>query len=82
MARILFFGRLADLAGSAEIAHRGGLDLTDLVAYLEQTNIELATALRDPSVRVARNLDLIPMGADPVIGANDEIAFMPPLSGG
>lgn len=82
MTRILFFGRLADLAGSAEIAHSGRIRLSDLITHLEQNHMELVTALLDPSVRVARNLDLIPVGADPMIEENDEIAFMPPLSGG
>jgi molybdopterin converting factor small subunit len=27
-------------------------------------------------------LQLVPIGDDPLIGANDELAFMPPVSGG
>jgi sulfur-carrier protein len=82
LARILFFGRLADVAGHSEITHEGVLPLSALIEDLGKHNPDLAIALKDPSVRVAHNLSLIAMGSDPIIGADDELAFMPPLSGG
>jgi sulfur-carrier protein len=82
LARILFFGRLADVAGHSEIVHEGSTPLSALIKDLGKHNPNLAIALKDPSVRVAYNLSLIAMGNDPIIGADDELAFMPPLSGG
>jgi sulfur-carrier protein len=82
LARILFFGRLADVAGESEIAHEGGVPLSALIEDLGKHNPDLAIALKDQSVRAAHNINLIATGSDPIIGAHDELAFMPPLSGG
>jgi molybdopterin converting factor small subunit len=82
LARILFFGRLADVAGVGEVAHDGGVSLSALIVHLGKEHPDLTAALADPCVRAARNLELIPLGSDPVILKTDELAFMPPLSGG
>jgi sulfur-carrier protein len=82
LARILFFGRLADVAGDSEIAHEGGVPLSVLIEGLGKHNPDLAIALKDQSVRAAHNLNVIEVRSDPIIGAHDELAFMPPLSGG
>lgn len=81
MARILFFGRLRDVAGCAmtEIAECGA-SLAELRELLARENPMLGEALHDPSVRVA--VDQTMVGRDGSIEGADEIAFMPPLSGG
>jgi molybdopterin converting factor small subunit len=82
LARVLFFGRLADVAGHSQITHDGGKLLSVLIEDLGRHNPDLGTALKDPSVRAAHNLNLVLGDSDPIIGTHDELAFMPPLSGG
>ena len=72
---VLFLGRLQDAAGAGErtVEYRA-----DVAALIESFDAELAAALRSDKVRVAVN------GA---IGASsladgDEVAFLPPVSGG
>lgn len=82
-ARLLFFGRLADAAGGRERA----LDLaapTSIARLIEALGAgapELAAALAAPSVRVAINQAIV-RGRDAVAAPGDEIAFLPPVSGG
>lgn len=81
MARVLFFGRLSDLAGgrSRDWKVEGGT-VSDLVAALARHDAGLGEALQAPSVRCAVNE--IVTDRDTIIGDEDEIAFMPPVSGG
>ena len=72
---VLFLGRLQDAAGAGErtVEYRA-----DVAGLIESFDAELAAALRSDKVRVAVN------GA---IGASsladgDEVAFLPPVSGG
>lgn len=77
--RLVFLGRLEDVAGGAEREVPPAASLAALIAELEPA---LAEALRDPRIRVARNGELV---ADPgalVLAEGDEIAFLPPVSGG
>ena len=79
MARVLVFGRLAHIAGwrQREIALPSGVDtVASFRAYLADTHPELGA----PSTRVAVNRH-VAQETDPVSDA-DEIAFMPPMSGG
>ncbi|MFQ5563381.1 MAG: MoaD/ThiS family protein [Parvularculaceae bacterium] len=83
MARLLFFGRLGDVAGATErqiALPEGAASVETLFDLLEREDSLLAAALRDPSVRIAVNGE-IRNGAGAVSDA-DEIAFMPPFSGG
>lgn len=77
--RILFFGRLKESARADELA-------TDLPPAVRDTG-ELRAwlgrempALLDASVRVAVNETIVPGNAS--IREGDEIAFLPPMSGG
>lgn len=79
--RVLFFGRLRDLAGAGEIAIAGTpADVGALRALIGAQNPQLGAALAEPSVRVAVDQSFAE-GDAPLLGAR-EVAFMPPLSGG
>lgn len=78
MARLVFLGRLADLAGAAELAVAPG----DLEAILASLPPALAIALLDEKVRIARNGELLANPGRVIVAAGDEIAFLPPVSGG
>jgi molybdopterin synthase sulfur carrier subunit len=82
-ARILFLGRLAEIAGGRERALPLGApaSLAEIVEALGRGDPELAAALAAPSVRVAVNQQ-IQRGREGRAGPGDEIAFLPPVSGG
>ncbi len=83
MATLLFFGRLGDMAGGVEREFSLPEPETKLKTILDVLNREdlvLGAALRDPSTRIAVNGEIVTeMGC---IKDCDEIAFMPPFSGG
>jgi molybdopterin synthase sulfur carrier subunit len=76
-ARLVFLGRLEDLAGCAELAVAPG-PIEQVLAGLDR---ELAIALLDERVRLALNGELIGNRAI-TLAAGDELAFLPPVSGG
>ncbi len=85
MVRVLFFGRLSDAAGTEELltplpphARR----ISDLKLVLTRLHPELGALLEEPNVRVAINQRVAPAKSDLEISDRDEIAFMPPMSGG
>lgn len=81
----MFLGRLKDHAGAAEMAFRpewSQLSLSEIVAALAQENAELGEALSAATVRVAINKTLIQPGDNPLVQPDDELAFLPPMSGG
>lgn len=84
MAKALFFGRLRDKAGGGEreVALSAPLKLAQFMALLGEDAEALAAELGAPSVRVAINAIMTPPGGDPLIQPGDEVAFMPPFSGG
>ena len=73
--KVLFLGRLQDVAGAAEraVGYRA-----DVAALIDSFEAELAAALRSEKVRVAVNGEL---GAA-TLADGDEVAFLPPVSGG
>ena len=77
--RLVFLGRLQDLADGAErtVAAAPGDSVDTLLNRLEP---ELAAALRSPKVRIAVAGAL--GGLERIVSANDEVAFLPPVSGG
>lgn len=78
MARLVFLGKLADVAGAAECAVKPGA-LADILARLPAA---LAVALLDERVRVALNGELIAHPEAVILADGDELAFLPPVSGG
>lgn len=78
MARLVFLGRLEDLAGGAERDVVGG-PLETVLAGLEP---ELAVALAGERIRIALNGALVTGRGGVVLGEGDELAFLPPVSGG
>jgi molybdopterin synthase sulfur carrier subunit len=79
MLKLVFLGRLEDIAGAAERSVPLADDVDSLIAGLEP---ELARALREPRVRVAVNGALVADRARQPLADGDEIAFLPPVSGG
>jgi sulfur-carrier protein len=76
---IVFLGKLANLAGAAAMEVAGPLDWQRLVASLPD---DVAEAARDPRNRVAVNGALLGDKAALKAQDGDEIAFLPPVSGG
>lgn len=85
MAKLLFLGRLADVAGEAEVELRlaDPLDWPAVLSRLEDCfSTALADAVSDARVRVAINGTLLAEREALELGVSDEIAFLPPVSGG
>jgi molybdopterin synthase sulfur carrier subunit len=81
--RILYLGRLQDIAGTraAEIDLPEGVASAEAVRdWLSRERPALGAALRDPSIRIVVNDALA--HADHPVGPEDEIAFLPAVSGG
>lgn len=80
MIKVLFFARLKDQIGQAEY------ELTDdmagkTLAEIQQSLIAQGMdALQDESIRIALNQNF--SSADAIVKSGDEVAFMPPVTGG
>jgi molybdopterin converting factor small subunit len=80
---ILLFGRLKDAFGAASIPLPPGAGTAaSLRAKLAEANPDLADMLRSKSIRIAVNQTLIANEDAVHISPTDEIALLPPLSGG
>lgn len=77
-ATLVFLGRLEDVAGMAQMAVAPG----PLELVLAGLDPALAVALLDDRVRLARNGELLADHGAVVLAPGDEIAFLPPVSGG
>lgn len=78
MAKLVFLGRLQTTAGEAERVVAAG-PLETVLAGLEP---DLALALLDERVRFALNGTLLGHRGGIVLSEGDELAFLPPVSGG
>ncbi|GGD68583.1 MoaD/ThiS family protein [Croceicoccus mobilis] len=78
--KLVFLGRLEDVAGHGEIALdiAGPLTLSEIAERLEP---QLAVAISAANVRIALNGSLVSPGGW-TAGNGDELAFLPPVSGG
>ena len=80
---VLLFGRLKDAFGAASIAlPEGAGTAAELRALLIELNPDLADMLRAKTVRIAVNQELVTDEVGTAVSASDEIALLPPLSGG
>jgi len=80
---VLLFGKLKDAFGAAFVALPEGVGTAaELRARLAELNPDLAEMLRAKTVRIAVNQELVADEAGAQIAASDEIALLPPLSGG
>lgn len=77
--RIVFLGKLADLAGSAEMELEAPLDWPGL---LERLHGALGEAVQQDRVKIALNGAVLTDKAALKAGDGDEIALLPPVSGG
>ncbi|MET0182920.1 MAG: MoaD/ThiS family protein [Caulobacterales bacterium] len=79
--RVLFFGRLADVAGKRERQAPALETIAALRAWIDAEDAVLGEALRGKGVRIALNKSIV-HDENASLSEGDEIAFMPPLSGG
>ena len=80
---VLLFGRLKDAFGASSIALPPGADTAAaLRAGLAEANPDLADLLRSKSVRIAVNQTLVTDEVAARLSPSDDIALLPPLSGG
>ncbi len=77
--RLVFLGKLADLAGAGEKDVPGPLDWPSLLAALPGP---LGEAVRGEKVRLAANGALLADKTALVAEDGDEVALLPPVSGG
>lgn len=83
MIKVLFFAQLAELAGEefTHVEYKTGLTPTALVkALADNYSIELIGALEDEATIVAVNQQVVER--DLLLKPGDELAFLPPFSGG
>jgi molybdopterin converting factor subunit 1 len=80
LVQVLFFGILKDIAGHAgeSLDLPDGSTVADLLHYYESRIPNLHELL--PSVALSVNQHYA--GPGTVLGANDEVALLPPVSGG
>lgn len=79
MITIVLLGKLADLAGAPSIQLAGPLDWAGLKAALPSA---LGEAVEDPRNRVALNGALLADKTQLQAADGDEVALLPPVSGG
>lgn len=77
--RLVFLGRLEDAAGEAE---RDVLHVPSYRQVLAGLETELIAALADPRVKLAVNGEIVADRDALVLADGDELAFLPPVSGG
>jgi molybdopterin synthase sulfur carrier subunit len=79
MARVLLFGRLADVAGWRDRVIESS-SVAALRNLLADEDAQLGAALAGPGVQVA--IDQAIVRGDIALSPKAEVAFLPPMSGG
>lgn len=79
MITVVPLGKLADLAGAPSLSLAAPLDWAGLKAALPEA---LEAVIGDPRNRIALNGALLADKTALVANAGDEIALLPPVSGG
>ncbi len=80
---VLLFGKLKDAFGASSIPLPAGVaTAAALRDSLAEANPDIADMLRSKSVRIAVNQTMVADEASTRISPSDEIALLPPLSGG
>lgn len=82
MIRLLFFGELRDVAGSSCHEIASPTSISQYFKDLNENDPALFDALSQAGIRQALNLVLLPLNQDAALKVGDELAFMPPFSGG
>ena len=77
--KLVFLGRLEDAAGATEREVAASTSFDDVLAALEP---ELASALNGERIRLAVNGALVTDRKALQLADGDELAFLPPVSGG
>jgi len=82
MISIKYFANLREVAGkeSEELTASSEMKLEDLCRQLEKSQTQIVEMVRQKNVMVAINQEMATM--DSTIKDGDEIAFLPPFSGG
>lgn len=82
MIRFAFYGRLADVTGRERVleAPKTPLTVGEAVALLSADDDDLRAALAATRVNFALNDRIV--GVDQPVAPGDEIAVLPPFSGG
>ncbi|MCA8889527.1 MAG: molybdopterin converting factor subunit 1 [Parvularculaceae bacterium] len=81
--RVLFFGNLRELAGIAETTVPADIEITtvqELADYVANGNPDLHVALCAKTTKAAINTKFAEFSS--ALNGADEVAFMPPFSGG
>lgn len=84
-AKLVFLGRLAEMAGRPfqDIAASAALDWADVLGWLgDSYSPALVEAVDADRVKVALNGALLADKRALVLSDGDELAFLPPVSGG
>lgn len=80
---VLLFGRLKDAFGASSIAMPEGVGTAaELRALLAAENPDLAETILAKTVRIAVNHEMVADEVGTRISVGDEVALLPPLSGG
>ncbi len=82
MISIKYFANLREVAGkeSEELPASEGMTLGDLCRQLEDSQSQIVEMIRQKNVMVAINQEMATLETE--IKDGDEIAFLPPFSGG
>jgi molybdopterin synthase sulfur carrier subunit len=77
--KLVFLGKLADLAGTSERDVAGPLDWFGLLGELD---VLMSDTVKSDKVKLAVNGQVLAKKTALKAGGGDEIAFLPPVSGG